>query len=72
MIHSHGRMDTRTDTHGHGHMDNSMSEMLLVGLRQEEWEDLMKYLASNYEIDKLSEVNEDMDIIIKKLTNQIY
>ena len=53
-------------------MDNSMSEMLLVGLRQEEWEDLMKYLASNYEIDKLSEVNEDMDIIIKKLTNQIY
>ncbi len=53
-------------------MDHSMSEMLLVGLRQEEWEDLMKYLASNYEIDKLSEVNEGMHIIIQKLTNQIY
>ena len=53
-------------------MNDSMSEMLLVGLSQSEWEDLMQYLASNYEIDKLAEQNEDMDIIIKKLTNQIY
>ena len=53
-------------------MNDSMSEMLLVGLSQSEWEHLMQYLASNYEIDKLAEQNEDMDIIIKKLTNQIY
>jgi len=46
--------------------------MLLVGLEQKEWEDLMKYIASNYKIDELFKTNEEMDIIIKKLVNQIY
>jgi len=48
-------------------MNDSMSEMLLVGLSQSEWEQLMNYLGMNQ-----AEGDESMDIIIKKLTNQIY
>ena len=48
-------------------MNDSMSEMLLVGLSQSEWEKLMNYLGMNQ-----AEGDENMDIIIQKLTNQIY
>tara|TARA_B100000902_G_scaffold180992_1_gene173945 strand:+ start:252 stop:398 length:147 start_codon:yes stop_codon:yes gene_type:complete len=48
-------------------MNDSMSEMLLVGLSQSEWEQLMQYLGVNQ-----AEGDESMDIIIRKLTNQIY
>ena len=44
-----------------------MDEMLLVGLKQSEWEDLMNYLGINQ-----ADGEEYMDIIIRKLTNQIY
>ena len=52
-------------------MNDSMSEMLLVGLSQSEWEHLMQFIASNYDLN-YSEEDKDMDYIIKKLTNQIY
>tara|TARA_R100000781_G_scaffold82157_1_gene50625 strand:- start:557 stop:703 length:147 start_codon:yes stop_codon:yes gene_type:complete len=48
-------------------MNDSMSTMVLVGLSQSEWEKLMNYLGINQ-----AEGDEDMDIIIRKLTNQIY
>ena len=48
-------------------MNDSMSEMLLVGLSQSEWELLMQFIAKHRPED-----DESMDIIIKKLTNQIY
>ena len=48
-------------------MNDSMSEMLLVGLSQSEWEFLMNYLSRIKDEDI-----EALDIIIKKLTNQIY
>ena len=48
-------------------MTDSMSSMVLVGLSQSEWEQLMNYLGVNQ-----AEGDENMDIIIKKLTNQIY
>ncbi len=48
-------------------MNDSMSEMVLVGLSQSEWEQLMQYLGVNQ-----ADEDENMDIIIKKLTNQIY
>jgi hypothetical protein len=44
-----------------------MDEMLLVGLKQSEWEDLMNYLGINQ-----ADGEEYMDTIIRKLTNQIY
>ena len=49
-------------------MNDSMSTMVLVGLSQSEWEDIMHFFADNY----IAEDNKDMNIIIKKLTNQIY
>ena len=52
-------------------MDDSMSETLLVGLRQKEWEHLMQFIASNYDLN-YSEEDKGMNIIIQKLTNQIY
>jgi len=48
-------------------MNDSMSSMLLVGLSQSEWESLMKFIAFH----KYEEVKE-LDIIVKKLINQIY
>ena len=48
-------------------MNDSMSEMLLVGLSQSEWEHLMQFITKHR-----PENNRSMDIIIKKLTNQIY
>ena len=48
-------------------MNDSMSTMVLVGLSQSEWESLMKYIAFH----KYEEVKE-LDIIVKKLINQIY
>ena len=39
----------------------------MVNLEQDEWELLLGYLADTY-----AEDVEGMDIIIKKLTNQIY
>ena len=48
-------------------MNDSMSTMVLVGLSQSEWEKLMNYLGINQ-----AEEDEDIDIIIRKLTNQIY
>tara|TARA_R100000353_G_scaffold151282_1_gene109669 strand:- start:101 stop:247 length:147 start_codon:yes stop_codon:yes gene_type:complete len=48
-------------------MKDPMEEMLLVQLSQSEWEQLMYYLGVNQ-----AEGDENMDIIIKKLTNQIY
>ena len=48
-------------------MNDSMSEMLLVGLSQSEWESTMQFIAKHRpEDDKI------IDIIIRKLTNQIY
>ncbi len=44
-----------------------MSEMLLVGLSQSEWESIMSYLASIKAEDR-----EEINIIIRKLINQIY
>ena len=56
-----------------------MSEMLLVGLSQSEWEYLMQFIASaitEYEhkdnIFKDEEKEDKLNIIIQKLTNQIY
>ena len=49
-------------------MNDSMSSMVLVGLSQSEWEDIMQFIASTY----IAEDDKDMNIIIKKLTNQIY
>ena len=48
-------------------MNDSMSEMVLVGLSQSEWEFLMNYLSRIKDEDR-----EVLDIIIRKLTNQIY
>ena len=48
-------------------MNDSMSDMLLVGLSQSEWESLMQFIAKHK-----PEENKDIIIIIKKLTNQIY
>jgi hypothetical protein len=48
-------------------MNDSMSEMLLVGLSQSEWELLMQFIAKHRPED-----DKSMDIIIRKLTNQIY
>ena len=48
-------------------MNDSMSTMVLVGLSQSEWEKLVYYLGVNQ-----AEGEESMDIIIKKLINQIY
>ena len=60
-------------------MNDSMSEMLLVGLSQSEWEYLMQFIASaitEYEhkdnIFKDEEKEDKLNIIIQKLTNQIY
>ena len=44
-----------------------MSEMLLVGLSQSEWELLMQFIAKHKPED-----DKSMDIIIQKLINQIY
>ena len=44
-----------------------MSDMLLVGLSQSEWESLMQFIAKHK-----PEENKDIITIIKKLTNQIY
>ena len=44
-----------------------MSDLHIVGLSQSEWESIMNYLA----VCKADEV-EDLEIIIKKLINQIY
>ena len=55
-------------------MNDSMSEMLLVGLSQSEWEKLMQFIAtakSDYE-DAQAEGHIIPDIIIQKLINQIY
>ena len=49
-------------------MNDSMSTMVLVGLSQSEWEDVMQFIASTY----IAEDDKDMNIIIQKLTNQIY
>ena len=49
-------------------MNDSMSSMVLAGLSQSEWEDIMHFFADNY----IAEDDENMNIIIKKLTNQIY
>ena len=48
-------------------MNDSMSEMLLVGLSQSDWEYLMQFIARHR-----PEESKSMDIIIKKLINQIY
>ena len=48
-------------------MNDSMSEMLLVGLSQSEWESTMQFIAKHRPED-----DKSMDIIIKKLINQIY
>ena len=44
-----------------------MSDMLLVGLSQSEWESLMQFIAK-----QKPEEDKDITIIIRKLTNQIY
>ncbi len=44
-----------------------MSDMLLVGLSQSEWESLMQFIAKHK-----PEENKDITRIISKLTNQIY
>ena len=56
-----------------------MSEMLLVGLSQSEWESIMQFIASSiteYEhkdnIFKDEDKEDKLNIIIQKLTNQIY
>ena len=43
-----------------------MSDMLLVGLSQSEWESLMQFIAKHKPADDIE------DIIIRKLINQIY
>jgi hypothetical protein len=48
-------------------MNDSMSTMVLVGLSQSEWESTMQFIAKHRPED-----DESMDIIIKKLINQIY
>jgi len=48
-------------------MNDSMSEMLLVGLSQSEWESLMQFIAKHK-----PEEDKDITIIIRKLINQIY
>ena len=55
-------------------MNDSMSEMLLVGLSQSEWEKLMQFIATartDYE-DSQAEEYIIPNIIIQKLINQIY
>ena len=47
-------------------MNDSMSEMLLVGLSQSEWESTMQFIAKHRPED-----DESMDIIIKKLIKSI-
>ena len=49
------------------HKEAVMDDTVLVGLKQDEWKLLTDYLADTY-----AEDVEDMKIIIKKLTNQIY
>ena len=44
-------------------MNDSMSTMVLVGLSQSEWEDVMQFIASTY----IAEDDKDMNIIIQKL-----
>ena len=48
-------------------MNDSMSTMVLVGLSQSEWESTMQFIAKHRPED-----DKSMDIIIKKLINQIY
>ena len=55
-------------------MNDSMSEMLLVGLSQSEWESIMQFIAKSmteYE-DAHTKAEDELNIIIQKLTNQIY
>ena len=60
-------------------MNDSMSSMVLVGLSQSEWESIMQFIAKSlteYEdednICKDKEKEDKLNIIIRKLTNQIY
>ena len=48
-------------------MNDSMSEMLLVGLSQSEWEQLMSYLGKIENKDR-----KEINIIIRKLLLQIF
>ena len=48
-----------------------MSGMLLVGLSQSEWESIMQFIAYNND-DEDPEGRKINNIIIQKLTNQIY
>ena len=47
-----------------------MDEMLLLGLSQSEWESIMQFIAYNNDDDP--EGRKIDNIIIQKLTNQIY
>ena len=50
-----------------------MSEMLLVGLSQSEWESLMQFIAKSMTgYEEFKDEEGKMHIIIQKLTNQIY
>jgi D-Tyr-tRNAtyr deacylase len=54
-------------------MNDSMSEMLLVGLSQSEWELLMQFIAKSMTgYEEFKDEEGEMHYIIKKLTNQIY
>ena len=54
-------------------MNDSMSEMLLVGLSQSEWELLMQFIAKSMTgYEEFKDEEGKMHYIIKKLTNQIY
>ena len=54
-------------------MNDSMSEMLLVGLSQSEWEKLMQFIAKSMTgYEEFKDEEGEMHYIIKKLTNQIY
>ena len=54
-------------------MNDSMSEMLLVGLSQSEWEKLMQFIAKSMTgYEEFKDEEGKMHIIIQKLTNQIY
>ena len=48
-----------------------MSDMLLVGLSQSEWESLMKFIAYNND-EEFKEGRSLDNIIVQKLINQIY
>ena len=48
-------------------MNDSMSEMLLVGLSQSEWEQLMSYLGKIENKDR-----KEINTIIRKLLLQIF